>query len=47
MNEGNVSFSDLEFRRRTQALIGIDEMVADIMSMLEDKNMLDETFGKP
>lgn len=46
MDEGNETVSDLEFRRRAQALVGIDEMLADILKLLEDKEAFDNTYGE-
>lgn len=31
---------------RTQALLGIDEMIEDVMEKLEDLDILDNTYGK-
>lgn len=45
MNEGNVTWADSEYRRRVQALQGIDEMLADLLAKLEENNVLDNTYG--
>lgn len=47
MNQGNITWSDSEFRNRVQALQGIDEMLADLLKKLEDNNVLDNTYGEP
>ncbi|KAJ3543027.1 hypothetical protein NM208_g3795 [Fusarium decemcellulare] len=44
MNAGNETWSDLEFRRRAQALVGIDEVLSDILKLLEEKGELNNTY---
>lgn len=46
MNEGNVSWSDFEFRNRAQSLVSIDEMLGDILEFLEEKGELENTYGR-
>lgn len=46
MDENNVTWTDLEYRRRAQALVGVDEMLSDILKKLEDGGVLDNTYGK-
>ncbi|KAI0016802.1 arylsulfatase [Xylariomycetidae sp. FL0641] len=44
ISEPNRTFVDGEFRRRAQALTGIDEMVADIVAKLEEKGVMENTY---
>ena len=46
MDKGNESFSDMEFRNRAQALVGIDEMLEDVLKLLEQKDELDNTYSR-
>lgn len=46
MSAQNESWSDLQYKLRAQALVGIDEMMADILEFLENKGMMDNTYGK-
>ena len=45
MNESLISAADASMRARLQNLQGVDEMVEDVISMLEEKGILDNTFG--
>ncbi|KAF4975790.1 hypothetical protein FZEAL_7471 [Fusarium zealandicum] len=40
----NISFTDHHQRSRLQSLIGIDEMLEDILSLLEKKGVLENTY---
>ncbi|CAI6339932.1 unnamed protein product [Periconia digitata] len=44
MSEGNITWADSEYRRRIQALQGIDEMLADLLKKLEENKVLDNTY---
>eukprot|EP00746_Dinoflagellata_sp_MGD_P151485 gnl/MRDRNA2_/MRDRNA2_83073_c0_seq1.p1 gnl/MRDRNA2_/MRDRNA2_83073_c0~~gnl/MRDRNA2_/MRDRNA2_83073_c0_seq1.p1 ORF type:complete len:698 (-),score=140.62 gnl/MRDRNA2_/MRDRNA2_83073_c0_seq1:278-2371(-) len=44
MNDTQVSWLDEHYRQRLRALQGVDEMVADIVSQLEEQEMLDNTY---
>jgi N-acetylglucosamine-6-sulfatase len=44
MDEGNVTWTDLEYRLRAQSLQGIDEILADVIKKLEDENVIDNTY---
>lgn len=46
LNKDNVTYSDLEFRNRAQALVGIDEILADVLAMLQQKGLMDNTYGQ-
>lgn len=46
MGDADVSWADAEYRRRAQALAGIDEMVADVVAKLEAKGVMDNTYGE-
>lgn len=46
MDKGNESWSDFEFRNRAQALVGIDEMLDDMLELLKRKGKLDNTYSK-
>ena len=39
--------SDFQHRRRLQALMGVDEIVEDVVRMLEERRQLNNTFSKP
>ena len=47
MNETIVDLADLAYQKRAEALLGVDDLVSDIIDMLEDKGILDETYGAP
>ncbi|EJT81451.1 hypothetical protein GGTG_01430 [Gaeumannomyces tritici R3-111a-1] len=44
MPDADVAWADAEYRRRAQALMGIDEMVADVVAKLEEKGVIDNTY---
>ncbi|KAI0206681.1 arylsulfatase [Astrocystis sublimbata] len=44
MNDSNVTWTDLEFKRRAQSLKGVDEILEDILSFLEEKDLMDNTY---
>jgi len=46
MDDAAVSWADAEYRRRAQALAGIDEMVADVVAKLEEKGVMGNTYGE-
>lgn len=46
MNESAVGFADFVFRSRAQALVGVDEIVEDVVALLEDKGVIDNTYSK-
>lgn len=43
---GNISAVDDRHRQRLRTLVGIDEMLADILALLDDKGALHNTYGK-
>ncbi|KAI9731684.1 MAG: hypothetical protein M1834_004473 [Cirrosporium novae-zelandiae] len=43
MNEAAIAFSDLTYRRRAQALQGIEELIADLLDRLENAGQLENT----
>lgn len=43
MNSSQIAFSDDTYRRRSQALAGIDELVGNLLDILENAGKLDET----
>lgn len=47
MNESAVGFADFVFRSRAQALVGVDEIIEDVVGLLEDKGVIDNTYSKP
>lgn len=46
MNDSVIEVSDLAYRRRIQALQGVDDLVNDIVTLLEEKGILDETYSE-
>lgn len=46
MNESIVQASDSSMRHRIQALQGVDDLVEDIVTALEDSGILDETYSE-
>ena len=45
MNDSIIAVSDASMRARIQALQGIDEIVEDVVIMLEEKGILEETYS--
>lgn len=46
LNQSVVDYVDWQHRSRLQALKGVDEMVEDVVAFLEEKGILDETYGE-
>lgn len=46
MNESAVGFADFVYRSRAQAVYGVDEIIEDVVKKLEDKGVIDNTYGK-
>lgn len=46
MNESAINFADFVYRSRLQALQGVDEIVEDVITMLEEKRVLNNTYSK-
>lgn len=46
MNESAINFADFVYRSRLQALQGVDEIVEDVITMLEEKGVLNNTYSK-
>lgn len=46
MNESAINFADFVYRSRLQALQGVDEIVEDVISMLDEKGVLNNTYSK-
>ncbi|KAI0021148.1 arylsulfatase [Xylariomycetidae sp. FL0641] len=44
MNATQEAYADFHHRRRLQALLGVDEIVEDVVGMLDAKGMLDNTY---
>ncbi|KAH6989075.1 arylsulfatase [Ilyonectria sp. MPI-CAGE-AT-0026] len=44
LNETQIARIDLHYRRRIQALMGVDEIVHDVVEFLETKGVLDNTY---
>ncbi|KUI64363.1 Arylsulfatase [Cytospora mali] len=44
MNESAIDFADFVYRSRLQALYGVDEIVNDVVAMLEEKGVADNTY---
>lgn len=47
MNDSAVNFADFVYRSRLQALQGVDEIVEDVIAMLEEKGVINNTYSKP
>lgn len=45
MNESAVGFADFTYQSRLRALKGVDEIVEDVIASLEEKGLLDNTYG--
>ena len=45
MNDTIVDLADLAYRKRAEALLGVDDLVSDIIDLLEEKGILDETYS--
>lgn len=46
MNESAINFADFVYRSRLQALQGVDEIVEDVVAMLEEKGVMNNTYSK-
>jgi len=46
LNQSVVDFVDWSYRARLQALKGVDEIVQDVISLLQEKGVLNNTYGK-
>lgn len=46
MDNEAVDFADFVFRTRAQALYAVDEIVEDVVKLLEDKGVIDNTYSK-
>lgn len=46
LNQTQINEIDHLYRRRLQALQGVDDIVKDVVAMLEEKNALEDTYGK-
>lgn len=46
LTDEEVNFVDWSHRSRLQALMGVDEIVEDVLKLLEDKDILDNTYSK-
>lgn len=46
MNESAINFADFVYRSRLQALQGVDEIVEDVIAMLEERGVIDNTYSK-
>ncbi|RMZ73629.1 arylsulfatase [Pyrenophora seminiperda CCB06] len=44
MNASAIDWADFTFRSRAQALQGVDEIIEDVVRMLEDKGIIDNTY---
>ncbi|KAH7014423.1 alkaline-phosphatase-like protein [Microdochium trichocladiopsis] len=44
MNDSVIEFADYTYRSRAQALQGVDEIIEDVVQMLEDKQLQDNTY---
>lgn len=45
MNDSAIDFADFVYQSRLQALAGIDEIIEDVIALLEDKDVIDNTYG--
>lgn len=46
MNDSAVNFADFVYRSRLQALQGVDEIVEDVVAMLEEKGVMNNTYSE-
>lgn len=46
MKADDIAFSDETYRRRSQALVGVNEMFNDILDTLENAGQLDNTYSR-
>ncbi|KAI1332943.1 arylsulfatase [Xylariaceae sp. FL0255] len=44
MNESAIDWADFVYRSRIQSVVGVDEIVEDVVAMLERKNVMNNTF---
>lgn len=45
MNTSQIDFTDWQYRSRLQALLGVDELVEDVVEFLRQQGKLDNTYG--
>lgn len=45
MDSDLLAYSDFAFRRRVQALQGVDEIIEDVILTLEKSNAMENTYG--
>lgn len=46
MNDTEIQFSDLQYQYRAEALLGVDEIIEDVVNFLEEKDLIDNTYSK-
>lgn len=46
LNSTEIEYLDQNYRARLESLLGVDEMVEDIIAKLEEKGVLDNTYSK-
>jgi hypothetical protein len=46
LNQSQLNRIDEHYRRRVQTLQGVDEIVHDVVELLGEKNILDNTYSK-
>lgn len=46
MNETQINWADMSYRRRIQSLQGIDEIIEDTIKYLKSKGEMDNTYCK-
>lgn len=45
MNSSAIGFADFVYQSRLQALQGVDEIVEDVIAMLEEKGVINDTYS--
>lgn len=45
MNQSAIDFADFTYQSRAQSLQGVDEIIEDVVRMLEDKGIIDNTYS--
>lgn len=46
MSDEVIHFADLAYQKRAEALLGVDDLISDIIDLLEEKGVLDNTFSE-
>lgn len=46
LNASAIEFLDQSYRARLESLLGVDEIVEDILVLLEEKGVLNNTYSK-